>query len=295
MSSREQERTPTGDMCEHLALENLAQPADRLERRWSGFSVEYVSPSAGASFSYDWASDRHFCAYHDIVLEDGGITAGNGKEDNRSDLRHTLTYVPCGARVSGWSKLSKRRNSFTAIYFDPAAVREEFGTRFSGQLREHVYFWDDEVAGYLRQWSRMLTQRDSDPLYEESLGVITILAIQRSSTFLSEIHPLGRSSLSRVVDFIEQNLGGSISLSELAAISGFSRFHFSRAFKASTGVTPYQHVLTRRVDRAKILLADGDMPLHEIAKRVGFHDTSHFQRAFKLRVGTSAQRFRQGR
>ena len=95
------------------------------------------------------------------------------------------------------------------------------------------------------------------------------------------------------MEFIEQNLSSSMTLTELAAMADVSRFHFSRAFKAATGESPYQYVLRRRVERAKMLLADSQMPLDDVARSVGFHDTSHFQRAFKLRVGTSARRFRQ--
>ncbi|MGO1164355.1 hypothetical protein ACTOV4_20970 [Brucella sp. C7-11G] len=130
---------------ELLALQGLAHSPQRHARKLSGFTVEYVQPELGAAFSYDWTSDLHFCAYHDIVLEDGGIRAGDGLEDNRGDLRHTLTYVPRGARVTGWSELQRRHNSFTAIYFDPAAIRQELDTRFA----EHV----DEKVYYRRRWS----------------------------------------------------------------------------------------------------------------------------------------------
>ena len=88
------------EQLKHLSLTGLEHSAQRHEKRWNGFSVEHVSPELGASFGYDWTSDLHFCAYHDIVLDDGGVRAGDGAEDNRRDLRHTLTYVPRGARVS---------------------------------------------------------------------------------------------------------------------------------------------------------------------------------------------------
>lgn len=276
-----------------ITLTNLSHSAVRRERCWSGFSVEYVCPEAGSSFSYDWTSNLHFCAYHDIVLEDGGVQAGDGAEDNRTDLRQTLTYVPCGARVSGWSKLSRRRNAYTAIYFDPATLRQELGARNWDQLGEDVYFRDDDIAGYLRQWTRLLQQAEGDALYEEALGLVTVLAIYRSSARISgEARPLGRTTVTLIVDFIEQNLSRNITLSELAAIANLSRFHFSRAFKATTGETPYQHVLRRRIERAKVLLAHSHLSLQDIAITVGFHDASHFQRAFRMRVGTSAQRFR---
>lgn len=277
---------------ELLALQGAHSP-QRYARKLSGFTVEHVRPELGAAFSYDWTSDLHFCAYHDIVLEDGGIRAGDGLEDNRRDLRHTLTYVPRGARVTGWSELQRRNNSFTAIYFDPAAIRQELDTRFAERVDETVYYRSDEVAGYLRQWASLLGRGHSDTLYEEALGLITILAIHKATMPTSrQPPPLGRAPLALIDEFIEENLGSDLSLSSLAELAGLSRFHFSRAFKASTGETPYQHVLRRRMERARLLLAAGEMPIDEIASRLGFQDSAYFQRTFKSWVGMSVKEFR---
>lgn len=166
---------------ELFALQGVDHAPQRQLRKLSGFSVEHVRPELGAAFSYDWTSDLHFCAYHDIVLKDGGVRAGDKSEDNRRDLRQRLTYIPRGAHVTGWSELSRRANSFTAIYFDPAAIREELGIRFAERVDPRIYFRSDEVAGYLRQWARVLGQGHSDGLYEEALGLVTILAIHRTS------------------------------------------------------------------------------------------------------------------
>ena len=278
---------------ELLALQGLAHLPQRHARKLSGFTVEHVRPELGAAFSYDWASDLHFCAYHDIVLANGGIRAGDGLEDNRRDLRHTLTYVPRGARVSGWSELQRRNNSFTAIYFDPAAIREELGTRFAERVDEKVYYRSDEVAAYLRQWASLLRRGHSDALYEEALGLITILAIHKATMpTLRQPPPLGRAPLALIDEFIEENLGSDLSLSSLAELAGLSRFHFSRAFKASTGETPYQHVLRRRMERARLLLAAREMPIDEIASRLGFQNSAYFQRTFKSWVGMSVKEFR---
>jgi AraC family transcriptional regulator len=265
-------------------------------RKYSGFSVESVRPELGASFSYDWTSDLHFCAYHDILLEDGGIRAGDGLEDNRRDLRHTLTYVPRGARVSGWSRLSRRKNSFTAIYFDPASIREELGARFAERINEKVYYRSDEVEGYMRQWARLLGQGHSDSLYEEALGLVTILAINKvSMPEMKAPYPIGRASVALIEEFIEENLGSDLTLSALAEMTGLSRFHFSRAFKSATGETPYQHVLRRRMERAKSLLASGQLSISQVADSLGFQDAAYFQKTFKSWVGMSAKEFRDRR
>lgn len=278
---------------ELLDLRGIAHPPQRLVRTHHGFSVEYVRPELAAAFSYDWTSNLHFCAYHDIVLEDGAIRAGDGAEDTRRDLRHTLTYVPRGARVSGWSRLSRRKNSFTAIYFDPLSMREELGVRFAERVYEKVYYRSDDVERYMRQWARLLAQDHPDSLYEEALGLVTILAIHKTSRKEVEAaHPIGKASLTLIEEFVEENLGSDLTLSTLAEITGLSRFHFSRSFKAATGETPHQHVLRRRMERAKLLLASGEVPIGQVSESLGFRSIAYFQKSFKSWVGMSAKDFR---
>jgi len=91
--------------------------------------------------------------------------------------------------------------------------------------------------------------------------------------------------LSRVIRYIEQNIGRPISLDDLAAIAQVSRFHFTRLFKRTVGVSPMAYLERSRVQRAQELIKEGDLPLAEIAVVVGFADQSHFTRRFHLHNG----------
>ncbi len=68
--------------------------------------------------------------------------------------------------------------------------------------------------------------------------------------------------------------------------------YFGEAFKASTGLTPFRFILERRVRRAKELLLDRDIPIAEVALRVGFANQSHFTVNFKKLTGKTPSRFR---
>ncbi len=98
--------------------------------------------------------------------------------------------------------------------------------------------------------------------------------------------------LNRVVDYVEAHLGAVLSIPELAAVAGISPFHFVRAFKASTGLTPHQFVTRRRLERASRCLAGGDRAIALIAHDVGFRSTSGFTRAFRRAYGESPAGFR---
>jgi AraC family transcriptional regulator len=86
-------------------------------------------------------------------------------------------------------------------------------------------------------------------------------------------------------DYINDYLDREISLDELAAIAQLSPYHFSRAFKQSTGMSPHQYVIKQRVERAKLLLLQGKMRLSEIAIACGFSHQSHLNRHFKRLTG----------
>jgi AraC family transcriptional regulator len=86
---------------------------------------------------------------------------------------------------------------------------------------------------------------------------------------------------------LEADLGGKLSLQQIAAEFGLSVSHFSRAFRTSTGLPPHQWLLRQRVKTAKQLMTVRDLPLSEIAISAGFANQSHFTRVFSAVVGVS--------
>jgi AraC family transcriptional regulator len=90
-----------------------------------------------------------------------------------------------------------------------------------------------------------------------------------------------------------ENLGDSPTLEQMAAVVHLSPYHFARQFKAATGLPPHQYVIARRVERAQRLLrADGELGLAEVALHAGFPDQSHFSFDFKRIVGVTPRQFR---
>jgi len=98
--------------------------------------------------------------------------------------------------------------------------------------------------------------------------------------------------LSRVMAFIDDNITLDLCVATLAQVAGMSSFYFCRSFKQSTGITPHQFVLGRRMELAKQLLQQERIPLMEVAQKVGFSDQSQFTRVFRKIVGTTPSQFR---
>jgi AraC family transcriptional regulator len=95
----------------------------------------------------------------------------------------------------------------------------------------------------------------------------------------------------RVLEVIEANLDHTLLLSELARHAGVGERHFLRAFRGSTGMTPHQYVLWRRVERAKGLI-DAGLPLSQVSQACGFGDQSQLTRSFARRFGVTPGRYR---
>ena len=91
----------------------------------------------------------------------------------------------------------------------------------------------------------------------------------------------------RACERLDSDLGGKLSLQQIAAEFDLSVSHFSRAFRISTGLPPHQWLLRQRVKTAKQLLSVRDLPLSEIAMSAGFANQAHFTRVFSAVAGVS--------
>ena len=78
----------------------------------------------------------------------------------------------------------------------------------------------------------------------------------------------------------------------LARVSGVSEAHFARAFKDAFGLPPHRYLLTRRIERAKALLRDTNLPIIEIAFQTGWNSLGTFGRTFRDVTGASPSELR---
>jgi AraC family transcriptional regulator len=95
-----------------------------------------------------------------------------------------------------------------------------------------------------------------------------------------------------VARFMEERFAEPCALDDLARYAGLSPFHFLRVFRATTGLTPHQHLLRTRLRVAAIYLAKGDASVTDIALAVGFEDLSNFTRSFRAEYRHSPLQYR---
>lgn len=111
----------------------------------------------------------------------------------------------------------------------------------------------------------------------------------------SSVHGLDQIRLRRVLDYISENISKEITLEKLAAIAGYSAFHFARKFALAMGISPGRYLSQKRLEAAMTELTAGKLPLAEIALNAQFSSQASFTRAFHRVTGTTPKEYRRRR
>lgn len=88
-------------------------------------------------------------------------------------------------------------------------------------------------------------------------------------------------AVNRVLDYIVSNYNKETKNSELASIAGYHEYYLNRLFIKHTGTSMHKYILNMRINEAKRLLLNTDMPLSQIAFATGFNSNTHFSNYFK--------------
>lgn len=98
-------------------------------------------------------------------------------------------------------------------------------------------------------------------------------------------------AMQSVMRYISDNYSKKIDVTDLAALSGYSRSNFFRVFKKVTAMTPNDFIDFFRINAAREMLARGEKNLTDIAVDCGFYDSSHFIRLFKKYTGSTPKKY----
>jgi len=229
-----------------------------------------------------------------VVLEEsGGICEPclrPGKPQTAEHIPRHIHFAPAGMEMWGYSK-NVRRVVDATLAFDFALLGEQLSIKFETHKIEspRPLFSHDRIWSLTRLLSEAINNPDpSMQLYGDSI-IAAITSQLFASPKISEFKAGGLVpwQLRRVTEYMDENFPDRIELGTLSSLINLSQAHFSRAFKKSTGMAPYQWQLDLRIRRAQSMLANSDASLGEIAQATGFADTVHFGRTFRKLVGVA--------
>jgi AraC family transcriptional regulator len=240
-----------------------------------------------------------------IVAEQGIRAAGETLVEGlpRStlrDLRRKLTFVPAGHEYHEWQE-PRVLSRATYFYFDPVKLPVDPKLAMSEpSLAPRLFFEDAAVWETARKLQTLIENpRADNQLYLDALGVVLAHELVRLNVGAPRGEPQIRGGLAawqqrNLAEYIEENLAEPITLAALAQIVHLSPHHFCRAFKQSFGMPPHRYHTSRRIERAKALLAKPAYSVTDIGMTVGFSETSSFSAAFRRATGLTPTAYHRG-
>lgn len=277
-------------------------PRDAVSRQGDGcdgMAAEIVQATRHERLDIRFQAPVHML----VVVEQGVRVAGETSIEGlpRSalrDLRRKLSFVPAGHAFHEWQQPSALARAMY-IYFDPQKLPVDAEPGRSALIAPRLFFEDPALWETALKLARLIENPTlGSRICLEALGVILAHELLRPDLATRRSEPgAARGGLATwqqrlLADYIEENLAERVALSDLAKLVRLSQYHFCRAFKESFGLPPHRYHTSRRIERAKALLAKPGCSVTEISLAVGFSETSSFSAAFRNATGLAPSAYR---
>jgi AraC family transcriptional regulator len=250
----------------------VRQPAGAFPDPAGDFWLLQIITAAHARVHFDFGAGR----IADTLLAGHIALSTAGTEcDYDLDSEHELVAISLPARST-------------------AELLREINPGFSGQFGQlHSILWrDNEIRDFaLKVWRAGKGDARAPSLDpDEALLRLSVMLMRRADRRFSPKElawGLAPHARRRVMEYIEAHLDEELPLFRLAAVAGYSPFHFARAFRSEIGDTPHRYVTRRRLAKAQELLKATKLTLAEIALTAGFSSQSRLNDVFAREIGAT--------
>lgn len=260
----------------------------------SGISNLYVNYYYGSKVKLDdrWGAHDVICTYSKIyyIVEGECVIEANGEKYIAKP--GDIFLIPAGTKHSFYHE---NDNYITKYWF-----HFDFkigGMNFKDAINAPIYFHigiNKMIIGEFKKIFQMSYNRGISSQLELVSKIIWLV-----SYFLSRVDVTPHlddeknSNLIReIIEYIHENISNPLTVEELSSLTHFHPNYFVRFFKDHMGIPPVKYVNNVKVETAKTLLENTDLPVLEIMHKIGFTDYSHFSKFFKSYSGYSPKAFR---
>ena len=254
----------------------------------------WTAPSLGGALflEADFGDQRFERHYHDefaIGVIDAGCQAFAYDRGRRMDMpQGSVALIAPGIVHTGWSGAER---GWRYRMLDPSAAmvaeaaEDIFGNGDFGTMHRPVVS-DGRLHRLLTELHMLCGEATAAPMAVEAvyLSVVRIMFERHAGQAPPPGTLADRAGTSAMRAVIEERFAESLTLHELAAAAGASRFQALRRFKGRFGLPPHTYLRQLRVTRARVLIQSGSA-LADAAVAVGFADQAHMTRAFRSTVG----------
>ena len=260
----------------------------------SAVTIEWIERRGAGVVDWRYRQDRDALFYFEQ-----GIAACRGELDGREISRRLsgtskLAFIEAGSTIETEVNVPGRCIYWVA-FIDRGQLlqrEESFGRR---RLESRIGFESSAMELAMSSLKSELVRSDElSTLYLESWATQALVLLHRS---LDEPLPLakaqlGKGEISKVIEFMEANVGSDITLDGIAKLVDLSPRHLRRVFLVATGVGPSEMLTNIRLERAARDLRHSRKSVTEISLDCGFSQPQHLATAFRRKFGLTPTAFR---
>lgn len=227
---------------------------------------------AGGSGSAEIGGKQYTLKTGDLIVINAGVIHAE-----RSDPDNTLQLIFVGVdqiKIEGLPENHIIAAGRTPI-IRPGKFRNKLETYFSDLIAEttsQVEYYSEIVQGLVT--------------------ALVVMILRINHAYQSDDSAKMSDECEKIKAYIDTHYKSNLTLESLSETAYISKHHLAHIFKNQTGVSPIRYMIERRIDQAKSLLTQTDIPIHEIAEMVGYPDNVYFSQIFKKITGVSPSAYR---
>ncbi|WP_421870328.1 helix-turn-helix domain-containing protein [Pararhizobium sp.] len=262
-------------------------------------SVLWEAESQAGASGYYLADDPRIMFFFNDVSSNVRISNRSDDFTRNSRSMARAVYVPAGVPMWTSSKSAHRFSHLNLHLHKDRALRYLMPSVGSSAaqtaIRRPVELQDVSAIEAL---AKLLADEIRNPskhaVYAESLvgSIVAGLLDIPVETSEKAAGRLTQAQMNKLQSHIEKRGDYRMTIADMAATVDLSESWFASVFKQTTGKSPLQWQLSKRIDQAKQLLAEGDLPVATIAAQLGFSDQAHLTRVFRQIAGETPAAWR---